>query len=89
MYMLVCMYMLNKHAHILFNNQFWVTLKSLAEAKKTSVAKLVREAVTEKYAKETELETKRKAIESILKHRPAPVKGRIDYKALINYGRRH
>lgn len=83
------MYMLNKHAHILFNNQLWTTLSSFAKEQKTSVAKLVREAVAEKYVKESELVTRRKAIESILKHRPAPVKGQIDYKALINYGRRY
>lgn len=87
--MLMYMYMFNKHAHILFNNQLWTTLTGLAKAKKISVAKLVREAVAEKYAKETELAARRKAIESILKHRPHPAKGKIDYKSLINYGRRY
>jgi len=83
------MCMLNKRVHLLFDNQLWTMLLSLAEAKKTSVAKLVRDAVAEKYIKESELATRRKAIESILKHRPLPVKGKIDYKALINYGRRY
>lgn len=81
--------MLNKRVHMLFDNQLWTMLSSLAQAKKTSVAKLVREAVSEKYIKESELAARRKAIESILKHRPLPVKGKIDYKALINYGRRY
>jgi hypothetical protein len=78
-----------KRAHILFDIQLWTILTTLAEARKTSVAKLIREAVAEKYAREDELSTRRKAIESILKHRPTPVKGKIDYKALINYGRRY
>ena len=30
----------------------------------------------------------RQAIESTLKHRPKPFKGKIDYKALINEGRK-
>lgn len=85
----MCMCMLTKRTHILFDTQLWQTLTSLAQAKKTSVAKLVREAVAEKYVKESELAARRKAIESILKHRPLPVKGKIDYKALINYGRRY
>lgn len=31
----------------------------------------------------------RKAVEAILRHRPTPVKGKIDYKALINAGRKY
>ena len=81
--------MLIKRAHILFDIQLWTILTTLAEARKTSVAKLVREAVAEKYIREDELSARRKVIENILKHRPLPVKGKIDYKALINYGRRY
>ena len=86
--MLVYMYMLNKHAHILFNNQLWATLKSLAEAKKTSVANLVREAVEKTYMRTAELETRRKAIEEIERIRPH-FKGKLDYKEMINYGRKY
>lgn len=81
--------MLIKRAHILFDVHLWTILTSLAEAKKTSVAKLVRDAVAEKYTRQDELATRRKAIDNILKHRPTPAKGRIDYKALINAGRRY
>ena len=89
MCMLMCMCMLNVRAQILFDKTLWKTLNRVSKTKKTSISKLVRTAVEEVYMKTAELEIRRKAIESILKHRPAPVKGRIDYKALINYGRRY
>jgi hypothetical protein len=81
--------MLNVRAQILFDESLWQTLNRLSKTKKTSISNLVRIAVKETYMKTEELETRRKAIESILKHRPAPVKGKIDYKSLINYGRRY
>jgi len=81
--------MLNKRTQILLNDYLWQTLTNLAKTRKTSVAKLIREAIKEKYAKENELVARRNAIENILKHRPLPAKGRIDYKALINAGRKY
>lgn len=81
--------MLNVRAQILFDETLWQTLHRLSKTKKTSISNLVRIAVKETYMKTEEMETRRKAIESILKHRPLPVKGRIDYKALVNYGRRY
>lgn len=80
--------MLNVRAQILFDKTLWNTLRYLSKTKKTSISGLIRQAVKKTYVQSEELETRRKAIESILKHRPAPAKGRIDYKALINYGRR-
>ena len=81
--------MLNKRTQILFGEELWKTLSLLSREKKLSIGKLVRNAVEKTYMKSVDLETRRKAIESILKHRPAPVKGSIDYKALINAGRRY
>lgn len=89
MCMLLCMCMLNVRAQILFDEALWQILHHLSKAKKTSISNLVRIAVKETYMKTEELETRRKTIENIMKHRPAPAKGRIDYKALINYGRRY
>ena len=81
--------MLNKRTHILFDQNLWDQLSYIAKANNTSIGQLVRSAVRKVYVKNTELEERRKAIDYILKHRPAPVKGRIDYKALINAGRRY
>lgn len=83
----MCMRMLNKRVHMLFDNQLWTMLSSLAEAKKTSVAKLVRDAVKTAYVKDAELEERRKVIEEIERIRPH-FKGKLDYKAMINYGRK-
>ena len=68
--------------------QHWDTLTLEARKRKSSVGKLVREAVAKAYAQDEELERRKKAIEHIKKIRRIS-KGKIDYKELINYGRRY
>lgn len=80
--------MLNKRTQVLFSENLWGKLSRLSKAKKISIGQLVREAVEEKYQLEEELKKRRQAFKSILKIRPKPIKGRIDYKALINEGRK-
>lgn len=82
------MCMLNKRTQILFDQSLWQTLTNLSVAKKTSIGKLVREAVAEKYEKESIVEKRAKAIESTLFNRLISKK-KIDYKELINYGRKY
>lgn len=82
------MCMLTKRTNILFDENLWETLTAEAVKRKTSVGKLVREAVAKMYARDKELEERRKAFEHILKIRKVS-KTRIDYKALINYGRKY
>ena len=89
MCMLICIHMLTKRTNILFDESLWRQLVKLSEAKKTSVGALIREAVEEKYQEKVDLERRRQVIENILKIRPKPVKGKIDYKALINAGRKY
>lgn len=79
--------MLNKRAHILFDQGLWDKLLKMAKEENTSVGEVVRSAVEEKLSKEEEAERRIKAIDSILKHRKR-LKGKVDYKALINEGRR-
>ena len=81
--------MLTKRTNILFDEVLWKQLVKLSETKKTSVGQLIREAVQEKYQAAVDLEKRRQAIDHILKIRPKPVKGKIDYKALINAGRKY
>ncbi|MDO8638010.1 MAG: hypothetical protein Q7R43_00415 [Candidatus Daviesbacteria bacterium] len=81
--------MLTKRAQILFDVELWNKLVKLAESRKISVAEYVREITKKDLAETKILEQRRKAFESILKHRPKPFKGKIDYKALINYGRKY
>ena len=80
--------MLTKRTNILFDENLWRTLVEQASKRKTSVGKLVREAVTKMYARDEELEERKKALEQIFKIRKVSRK-RLDYKALINYGRKY
>lgn len=80
--------MLNKRFHILFDKDRWSKLNKVAKSKNTSVGDFVREAVDDKLARTKELEQRKRVIDSILKHRPKPFPGRIDYKELINAGRK-
>ena len=86
--MLMCMCMLNKRTQILFDQSLWQMLISLSKARKESVGHLIREAVEEKYQKESIFEQRAKAIESTLINRLVSKK-KIDYKELINYGRKY
>lgn len=81
--------MLSKRTNILFDEILWKKLTAIAKAEHSSVGKLVRDAVEEKYASQKEFEKRREVFNKIIQHRPAPQKGKIDYKALINAGRKY
>lgn len=80
--------MLTKRTNILFDEQLWKALTAEAKKRKTSVARLVRKAVEKEYFEDTKWEERRRAFEEIKKIRKIS-KTRIDYKALINYGRKY
>ena len=80
--------MLNKRTQILFDQSIWQMLANLSAAKKTSIGRLVRDAVEEKYQKEHVFGQREKSIESTLANRLISRK-KIDYKELINYGRKY
>ena len=86
--MLMCMCMLNKRAQILFDKDRWNKLTKIAKSQNTSVGDWVRKAVDKEFERIQELEQRRRVIDDIRRIRPAPFKGKIDYKALINYGRK-
>lgn len=87
--MLMCMCMLTKRTQILLEEETWKKLAKLASEKETSIGELIRDAVEEKYLEMDKLERRREAIEKILRIRPKPSKTRIDYKELINAGRKY
>lgn len=72
----------------MFDEKMWQRLTNKAKERKTSVGKLVRQAVEKAYVADEELEKRKKALEEILKIRKVSKK-RIDYKFLINYGRKY
>lgn len=86
--MLMCMCMLNVRAQILLDQTLWKTLHRLSKTKKTSISKLVRDAVEKSYMKDVDVEERRRVIEEIERIRPH-FKGKLDYKAMVNYGRRY
>lgn len=79
--------MLTRRTNILFDEHLWNKLSQVAKTERVSVGKLVRTALTEKYLENDDLEKIQKAHDTILKIRKI-TKGKIDYKALINEGRR-
>ena len=80
--------MLNYRAHILLDNETMQSLKELAKMQKTTVGKLVRTAIRETYLIPDPYIQRKVAIQRILKIRPDVSNQPIDYKALINYGRK-
>ena len=84
----MCMCMLDRRFQILLNKDLLNKLNELAKAQKSSIGEAVRRAIERDYARGKELEHRREVIDDIRKIRPAPFKGKIDYKALINYGRK-
>lgn len=65
----MCMCMLNKRAHILFDQELWNILNNLAEREKTSVGKLVRTAIRKYYLEKEEQEQLKDLFEKITNFR--------------------
>ena len=84
----MCICMLTKRTNILFDNDLWNLLTSVARREKSSVGEVVRRAVSKVY-KDTDLDERKKdAFETIRKFR-VKQKGIVDYKSLINEGRKY
>lgn len=80
--------MLTKRTNILFNDDLWDLLTSVARKEKSSVGEVVRKAIIKVYAEDNMVERKNKAFETIKKFR-VKQKGVMDYKTLINAGRKY
>ena len=80
--------MLTKRTNILFDEHLWTELTALAQKQRISVGELIRKAVKEYYdlhdRNTITIQNACAAIESARKQQ----KGTVDYKALINYGRK-
>lgn len=82
------MCMLNRRTNILLSKDLWNKLIKLSQAEKVSFSEAARRAIDEKYERIKELEKRRKAIDTTLMERLLS-KDKIDYKELINYGRKY
>lgn len=88
----MCMRMLNRRAHILFEEEEFNLLELLAAEKGQSVGELVRLAVKRVYVepKEKQFSDRQKAFDRLKQWQKkiGTFKG-LDYKALIEYGRKY
>lgn len=80
--------MLTKRTNILFDNELWDLLTSVARREKSSVGEVVRRAVNKAYKDDNVIDQKKKAFETIKKFR-VKQEGILDYKTLINEGRKY
>jgi len=80
--------MLTKRTNILFDNELWSLLVNVAQREKSSVGEVVRKAVRKVYSEDEIIERRKKALETIKRIRVRQ-KGVVDYKALINEGRKY
>lgn len=82
------MCMLHKRTNILFSNQLWSILLAQSKQEGTSIGGLVRRAVEKTYCASPDVLVKRQeAVAAIKKIRT--IQKNINYKELINYGRKY
>jgi len=84
--------MLTKRANLLFEEELWQLLAAKAEEEELSVGELVRQAVQKIYVEPGDevLKGRKQAFKALIKlQQKTKQKGRVDYKALIEYGRKH
>lgn len=79
--------MLSTRINVMFDKKTWNRLKTIAKKQNATTSELVRKAVQNQYLS-SEAKERRAAIQKILEIRPKPVSGKIDYKELINDGRK-
>ena len=80
--------MLVKRTNILFEEKNWEMLTGLALQKGSSVSELIRKAVREVYFSEGEKMSKKQVFDKIIFLRKK-TKGKINYKSLIENGRKY
>lgn len=80
--------MLTKRTQILFDEKLWKRLVILAKKHNTSIGELTRKAIKQTYFSKNVVDQRKAAFEHILKIRRIS-KTPVDYKELINAGRKH
>lgn len=86
--MVLCMCMLQKRTNILFDDQLWTLLTQRSRSDGISIGELVRRAVVKTYIENHDRLLQRKEAVSAIRAIRTIHKG-IDYKKLINYGRKY
>lgn len=78
--------MLTKRTNILFSEEMWKQLTTLAKERNASVGEVVRFALEQTYLSDKKQNRVAVAFHNIIEKRPLAHRG-INYKALINEGR--
>jgi macrodomain Ter protein organizer (MatP/YcbG family) len=79
--------MLTKRVNIMFDQKTWDRLQKVARKEKRGASDLIREAVEVCFLSNS-AKKKQKAVQQIKSNRPTVSTSTIDYKGLINEGRR-
>ena len=79
--------MLSTRINVMFDHKSWDRLKVIAKNQSCTTSELVRRAVHEQYLSES-AKQRRKAYEEILTARPGAIASTIDYKELVEDGRK-
>ena len=80
--------MLTKRTNILIQEETWQRLVDLARQMNTSAGELIRRAIKKTYFADDRNDEIARAVQSIRAIRPK-IKGKINYKELINEGRKY
>jgi len=86
--MCIHIHMLTKRTNILFDDFTWNTLKQVAVIENTSVGQLVRNAVKNTYFKQQQTNSRQQLMSSIETLAKNVNTTRINYRKLINDGRK-
>ena len=87
--MLICMCMLTKRTQILFEPETWQLLQQVSRAKNISTGELIRQSVAKTYLKKDAKLITKQLLLDIKKLKPKINTKNINYKELINHGRKH
>ena len=83
------MCMLTKRTQILFEPETWQLLQQVSRAKNISTGELIRQSVAKTYLKKDAKLITKQLLLDIKKLKPKINTKNINYKELINHGRKH
>lgn len=83
----MCMCMLTKRTQLLLDQAVWNDLTVIARRNRASVGSLVRQAIENSYFRVNRAAARKTSVQRIFEIRPKAQK-KLDYEALIGYGRK-
>lgn len=84
----MCICMLTKRTNIIFHQSSWDKLVKLSKTQSKSAAELIRSAVDEYYGLKNDSIMQIRDACNIIEKKRKKQDNKVDYKSLINYGRK-